>query len=706
MASYYFTPINNQIDVIPNWFWKNYSTFHQQKGNQSTTTEFILLAFGNFLELRIVLFILFLPVYTLSIAGNLLIVSLVVIDQHLHTPMYFFLVNLSCLETCYTSTILPRMLASFITGDQSISVYGCIIQYYFFGFFAATECYLLAMMSYDRYLAICKPLHYNILMNGRLCLQLALISWMSGLLTNTIITAFLLELTFCGPYEVDHFFCDIYPVANISCSNTRLVKLATFILGIMGTGPPFLITGKIKVRISKSLSVGEEVAITARKKKVEKALAKLGMQCDSENIPSIAILGAGGAMRAMIALYGTLVELKKYNLLDCVMCLPTLYKNEDWSEEIENLSKCQFENLVQGQWDFNKAMKAVLEATEDECYSLTDFWSYFLVHKLLSKFEEEKLSEHAGSCESGKNPYPIYAAVNKQTYENQNAGTWFEFTPHEIGIPELGAYVESKYFGSIFQNGQLIREKREKNICYLQDALKDFGKYVRLEDLISKDSDKEGLDKLDHLENILKDYGSSKSYQLTREMHETWYSADEQRKKEKYMTLFQTLDADFGADVEFPELTNNPIISLIDAGLTINTAYPSVLRPERQVKLILSFDFSAGDPFLTIKKAAEYCEAHAIPFPKVDENALQDLDTPSDCYIFRGEYTPTIIHCPLFNKINCPGEIAEYREQFSTFKLSYSAEEIEKLLIAAKKNVANVQQKVLEEIKHIVGSSS
>ncbi|KAG8140249.1 putative Cytosolic phospholipase A2 gamma-like protein [Naja naja] len=501
--------------------------------------------------------------------------------------------------------------------------------------------------------------------------------------------------------------------------------------------------GKIKVRTSKSLSDGEEVAITARKKKVEKALAKLGMQCDSENIPSIAILGAGGAMRAMIALYGTLVELKKYNLLDCVMylggvsgstwCLPTLYKNEDWSEEIENLSKCQFENLVEGQWDLNKAMKAVLEATEDECYSLTDFWSYFLLHKLLSKFEEEKLSEHAGSCESGKNPYPIYAAVNKQTYENQNAGTWFEFTPHEVGIPGLGAYVESKYFGSIFQNGQLIREKREKNICYLQGL---WGSALGGKHEISK---------------TISGYSSSKSYQLTRKMRETWYSTDEQRKKEEYMTLFQTLDADFGdiqttsqgldftndfnkmylkmvkktclcllnwswgsinnflyhcSDVEFPELTNNPIISLIDAGLTINTAYPSVLRPERQVKLILSFDFSAGDPFLTIKKAAEYCEAYAIPFPKIDENALQDLDTPSDCYIFRGEYTPTIIHCPLFNKINCPGEIAEYREQFSTFKLSYSAEEIEKLLIAAKKNVANVQQKVLEEIKHIVGSSS
>ncbi|XP_063157055.1 cytosolic phospholipase A2 gamma [Candoia aspera] len=553
---------------------------------------------------------------------------------------------------------------------------------------------------------------------------------------------------------------------------------------------------KIEVRISKSLSDGEGRAIAARKKNVKKALAKLGIQCDLENIPNIAVLGAGGAVRAMIALYGTLIELKKYHLLDCVMylggvsgstwCLPALYKNEDWIEEIENLSKHQFENLVQGQWDFNKAMKAVLEAAEDECYSLTDFWSYFLVHKLLNKLDEDKLSAHGGSCETGKKPYPIYAAVNKQTYQNQNAGTWFEFTPHEVGIPGLGAYVHIKYFGSIFQNGQLIKEKKEKNICFLQglwgsalgdeqnisktisDTLQNFRKYERSEDLTSTDldtdstkfnmlyecyqtllelqslesTDKRGVDKLDHLENILKDHSSSKSYELVRRMHETWYSADEQRKKEEYMTLFQTLDADFGdfnnafsqvflnmvnktclcllnwswgstnnflyhcSDVEFPDLTSNPIISLIDAGLAINTAYPPILRPERQVKLILSFDFSAGDPFLTIKKAAEYCEAHGIPFPKIDENELQDVDTPSDCYIFRGEHTPTVMHCPLFNKINCPGKIAEYREQFSTFKLSYSDEEIEKLVSAAKKNVANVQQKILEEIKHIVGSSS
>nr|XP_034990603.1 olfactory receptor 10A7-like [Zootoca vivipara] len=219
------------------------------KKNLSSPATFTLLGFGNLLALRILLFVLFFAIYALSLVGNLLIVLLVAVGQHLHTPMYFFLMNLSGLETCYISTILPRMLVSFLTGDRSISIKGCITQYYFFGFFVATECYLLAMMSFDRYLAICKPLHYTSIMNGKLCLQLAFTSWMCGLMTNTIITSFLVQLTFCGPNEIDDFFCDVYPLANLSCSNTHLVKLATSILGYMGIGFPFLLTLASYVRI-------------------------------------------------------------------------------------------------------------------------------------------------------------------------------------------------------------------------------------------------------------------------------------------------------------------------------------------------------------------------------------------------------------------------------------------------------------------------
>ncbi|XP_067388286.1 olfactory receptor 5AP2-like [Emydura macquarii macquarii] len=210
--------------------------------NQTDIMEFILLGFGELPDLQYFLFLLFLVVYIVTVTGNILILVLVVVDRHLHTPMYFFLGNLSCLETCYSSTILPRLLASLLTGERTISVHGCIAQFYFFGFMAATECCLLAVMSYDRYLAIHKPLHYTALMNRRICLQLAAASWMNGFLTTTIITCLMSRLHFCGPNEIDHFLCDFTPVIKLSCSDTSLIKLATIIFSSIDTLPPFLLT--------------------------------------------------------------------------------------------------------------------------------------------------------------------------------------------------------------------------------------------------------------------------------------------------------------------------------------------------------------------------------------------------------------------------------------------------------------------------------
>ncbi|XP_067416430.1 olfactory receptor 10A7-like [Emydura macquarii macquarii] len=218
------------------------STANTEWGNQTSITEFILLGFGNHPELQIVLLLLFLVIYIVTMAGNILIVALVVAHQHLHTPMYFFLGNLSCLETCYTSTILPRMLASLLTGDRTISVTGCFVQLYFFGSLVDTECYLLAAMSYDRYLAICKPLHYSSHMNNRFCLQLAVGSWTSAFLAVTIVIFLMSQLIFCGPNEVDHFFCDLAPVIKLSCSDTNNMELVTFWGSVLFTLPPFLLT--------------------------------------------------------------------------------------------------------------------------------------------------------------------------------------------------------------------------------------------------------------------------------------------------------------------------------------------------------------------------------------------------------------------------------------------------------------------------------
>ncbi|XP_030395341.1 olfactory receptor 11A1-like [Gopherus evgoodei] len=210
--------------------------------NQTSVTEFILLGFENLPELRILFFLLFLVIYVVTMAANMLIVALVLADQHLHTPMYFFLGNLSCLEISYTSTILPRLLASLLTGNRTISVSQCIIQFYCFALLLTTECYLLTVMSFDRYLAICKPLHYVTCMNGRFCIQLAAGSWISSFILITILISLVSQLAFCGPNEIDHFFCDLTPVIKLSCSNTSLVTLVILIFSSIDTVPPFLLT--------------------------------------------------------------------------------------------------------------------------------------------------------------------------------------------------------------------------------------------------------------------------------------------------------------------------------------------------------------------------------------------------------------------------------------------------------------------------------
>ncbi|XP_067166476.1 olfactory receptor 5AP2-like [Apteryx mantelli] len=210
--------------------------------NGTSPMEFLLLGMGNIPALQRPLFLLSLMIYLMCVVGNILIVVLVVADRHLHTPMYFFLGNLSSLEICYSSTILPRLLASLLTENKTISVHGCIAQFYFFGGFAAAECYLLAMMSYDRYLAICQPLLYASLMTWKVCFQMAAGSWLMGFLIPTAVTPFLAQLKFCRPEAIDRFFCDLTPLLELACSDTRKVRLVAFIFGFLDVVLPFLFT--------------------------------------------------------------------------------------------------------------------------------------------------------------------------------------------------------------------------------------------------------------------------------------------------------------------------------------------------------------------------------------------------------------------------------------------------------------------------------
>ncbi|XP_007441429.3 olfactory receptor 1052-like [Python bivittatus] len=210
--------------------------------NETGITEFILLGLGNPVELQPFLFLLFLVIYLVTITGNLLIIVLIAADQHLHIPMYFFLGNLSCVETCYSSTILPNMLTGLLSVNRTITVRECLSQYYFFGSCVGVETFLLAAMSYDRYLAICRPLFYASLMNREVCLQLIAVAWINGFMANSIIVFLIAQFSFCGPNVIDHYFCDLSPLKKLSCSDPSLFELIVLLLSFIFTIAPFLLT--------------------------------------------------------------------------------------------------------------------------------------------------------------------------------------------------------------------------------------------------------------------------------------------------------------------------------------------------------------------------------------------------------------------------------------------------------------------------------
>uniref|UniRef100_A0A452HLN1 Olfactory receptor n=1 Tax=Gopherus agassizii TaxID=38772 RepID=A0A452HLN1_9SAUR len=212
-----------------------------EKVNQTTITEFLLVGFETRPELQITLFVMFFIIYLSTIAGNILLILTVWTDHHLHTPMYFFLSNLSFLETGYVSNVIPRLLVSFLTQDKTISLPGCCIQLYVFSFLGTTECFLLTGMSYDRYLAICRPFHYVTLMSSRTCFLLAVASWTCGFVAPSFTVIMTSKLAFCSQGEINHFFCDLTAVLRLSCEDTSIIKVTSLILASIITLAPFVL---------------------------------------------------------------------------------------------------------------------------------------------------------------------------------------------------------------------------------------------------------------------------------------------------------------------------------------------------------------------------------------------------------------------------------------------------------------------------------
>ncbi|XP_057552401.1 olfactory receptor 5K1-like [Hippopotamus amphibius kiboko] len=210
------------------------------KNNLSLTKEFILIGFTDHPELKTLLFLVFLTIYLITMVGNLGLVALIFTERHLHTPMYIFLGNLALMDSCCSTAITPKMLENLFSKDRMISLYECMAQFYFLCLAETADCFLLAAMAYDRYVAICNPLQYHTMMSKKLCIHMITGAYIAGNLHSMIHIGFLFRLTFCGSHQINHFFCDVLPLYRLSCVDPYINELMIFIFS--GSIQSFTIT--------------------------------------------------------------------------------------------------------------------------------------------------------------------------------------------------------------------------------------------------------------------------------------------------------------------------------------------------------------------------------------------------------------------------------------------------------------------------------
>nr|XP_017519027.2 olfactory receptor 12D2-like [Manis javanica] len=209
--------------------------------NHTSVTEFLLLGVTDIQVLQPFLFVVFLAIYFIIVAGNGVILMIVISDPRLHSPMYFFLGNLSCLDICYSTVTLPKMLENFLSTHKAISFMGCISQLHFLHFLGSTEAMLLAVMAFDRFVAICKPLRYTVIINHQCCTHTAITIWVIGFFHALLQSIMTSHLNFCGSNHIRYFFCDVKPLLELACGNTELnQRLLNTAAGTIAMGTFFL----------------------------------------------------------------------------------------------------------------------------------------------------------------------------------------------------------------------------------------------------------------------------------------------------------------------------------------------------------------------------------------------------------------------------------------------------------------------------------
>ncbi|XP_077836737.1 cytosolic phospholipase A2 gamma isoform X1 [Macaca mulatta] len=443
--------------------------------------------------------------------------------------------------------------------------------------------------------------------------------------------------------------------------------------------------------------------------------------------------------------------------------ISSLYTNDGDMEALEADLRHRFSRQ---EWDLAKSLQKTIQAARSENYSLTDFWAYMVISKQTRELPESHLSNMKKPVEEGTLPYPIFAAIDNDLQpswqEAKAQETWFEFTPHHAGFPALGAYVSITHFGSKFKKGRLVRTHPERDLSFLRgqcwgqrglngakhspcfysfaDQLRNlltprgdvwrrtvanakyigrriFAPLLRLQQSLQRERP------------VLEDEGGEPNYNWLTEMLENWTrtSLEKQEQPDEHPeskgSVSDFLDFvrktgicaskwEWGTTHNFlykhggirdKTMSSRRHLHLVDAGLAINTPFPLVLPPTREVHLILSFDFSAGDPFETIRATTDYCRRHKIPFPHVEEAKL-DLwsKAPASCYILKGETGPVVMHFPLFNTDACGDDIEAWSDTYDTFKLAdtYTLDVVRPLLALAKMNVRENKKKILREMRN------
>ncbi|XP_059405375.1 cytosolic phospholipase A2 gamma-like [Carassius carassius] len=440
------------------------------------------------------------------------------------------------------------------------------------------------------------------------------------------------------------------------------------------------------------LNNSEQEFVASRRKTVLQSLKKLKIQCSRKEVPNIALLGSGGAQRAMVGLLGSLVQLDKAGLLDCILylsgvsgstwCMASLYKEPNWSTKLETVKNKIIERISGPGVSWGDALTKLKKYYYGkDFFSLTDVWAVMVVASIVKEIDEHTLTEQRN--QHNKDPFPIYAVIDKQSKQSNDGDPWFEINPYEAGYSLSGVFVDTGDFGSQFHKGSKIKHQDEFDMLYLQALC---GSALGDEVAIKNDMWQKIKDFFQNetiLEAMREDLSGGKSPLISSMKTEKQYikrfAMDVCEDLSSRSNIWQ-FDAGisickcmaewiWGRKYNFlhnmtDEAVNSTLLQsetrdYIDAGVLLNSPYFSVLREDRDIDLIISLDFSEGDPFMTVRDSAETCKKLKIPFPEVKVPS-DEGKKPKDFYVFKGQNSPTMIHIPLFNAVNCGGKFRSY----------------------------------------------